>query len=51
MEIYKPNFKQVYKLANEILLTSNTISNFPFSITKMIAEMTDIECSSFKRAA
>lgn len=51
MEIYKPNFKQVYKLANEILLTSNTISNFPFSVTKMIAEMTDIECRSFKRAA
>lgn len=50
MEIYKPNFRHVYKLANEILLTSNTISEFPFSVTKMIAEMTDIQCCSFKRA-
>lgn len=51
MEIYKPNFKHVYKFANEILLISNTISDFPFSVTKMILEMTDIQCCSFKRAA
>lgn len=50
MEIYKPNFKYVYEIANEILLISNTISYFPFSVTRMIAEMTDIQCRSFKRA-
>ena len=50
MENYKPNFKHVYEIANEILLISNTISTFPFSVTKMIAEMTDIQCCSFKRA-
>lgn len=51
MEIYKPNFEHVNEIANEILLISNTISDFPFSVTKMIAEMTDIQCCSFKRAA
>lgn len=50
MEICKPNFTHVYEIANEILLISNTISNFPFSVTKMIMEMTDIQCRSFKRA-
>lgn len=50
METYKPNFKQVYEMANEILLISNTISDFPFSVTKMITEMTDVQCCSFKRA-
>lgn len=50
MEIYKPNFKQVYTVANEILLSAETIATFPFSVTKMIQEMTDINCCSFKRA-
>ena len=50
MEIYKPNFKQVYTVANEILLAAETIATFPFSVTKMIQEMTDINCCSFKRA-
>lgn len=47
---YKPDFKKAYVLANDILLISRAISAFPFSITKMIKEITDIQCCSFKRA-
>ncbi len=47
---YKPNFKKAYILANEILLKSRIINAFPFSVTKLIKEISDIQCCSFKRA-
>ncbi len=47
---YKPDFKRAYVLANEILIKSHVINTFPFSITKVIREMSDIQCCSFKRA-
>lgn len=50
MEIYKPDFKQVYAVANELLLCASSIKTFPYSVTRMIEEMTDINCCSFKRA-
>ena len=50
MVTYKPDFKKAYVLANEILLMSRTINTFPFSVTKMIKEISDIQCCSFERA-
>lgn len=47
---YKPNFKKAYMLANEILLKSRVIDSFPFSVTQVIKEVSDIHCCSFKRA-
>lgn len=47
---YKPDFKKAYILANEILLKSRIINAFPFSVTKLIKEISDIQCCSFKRA-
>lgn len=50
MGTYKPDFKKAYMLANEILLKSRIINAFPFSVTKVIKEVSDIQCCSFKRA-
>ena len=50
MVTYKPDFKKAYMLANEILLKSRIINAFPFSVTKVISEASDIQCCSFKRA-
>lgn len=50
MVTYKPDFKKAYMLANEILLKSQIINRFPFSVTKVIKEISDIQCCSFKRA-
>lgn len=50
MVTYKPDFKKAYVLANEILVKSHIINNFPFSITRVISEVSDIQCCSFKRA-
>jgi Zn-dependent peptidase ImmA (M78 family) len=50
MVICKPDFKKAYLLANEILVRSTIIDTFPFSITKMINELTDIQCRSFEKA-
>ncbi|MCM1288031.1 MAG: ImmA/IrrE family metallo-endopeptidase [Clostridium sp.] len=47
---YKPNFKKAYILANEILVKSRIINAFPFSVTKLIKEISDVQCCSFKRA-
>lgn len=47
------NFKKCVDKANEILVSSNTISSFPFSITDLVKEISnnDIKCCSFKRAS
>lgn len=50
MVTYKPDFKHAYILANEILLKSQMINYFPFSVTKVIKEVSDIQCCSFERA-
>ena len=50
MVTYKPDFRKAYKLANEILLKSQELKGFPFSVTKVIREITDIQCCSYDRA-
>lgn len=46
----KPNFKRAMEKANDILVSSNTISSFPFSIKKVIKEKTDVVCRSYLKA-
>ena len=50
MVTYKPDFRKAYKLANEILLKSQELKGFPFSVTKVIKEISDIQCYSYDRA-
>ena len=47
------DFKKSVKKANEILVSSNTITSFPFSITDLVKEVSNnnIRCCSFKRAS
>lgn len=47
------DFKKSVKKANEILLSSKTITSFPFSITDLVKEISNntIRCCSFKRAS
>lgn len=47
---YKPDFSKAYIIANEILVTSRVIDNFPFSATKLIKEFSDLSIHSFSRA-
>lgn len=46
----KPNFQKAYKNANEILVSSKTITEFPYSASKLIKEQSDIVCRSFDKA-
>ena len=46
----KPNFQKVYINANEILVSSKIITNFPYSATKLIKEQSSIVCRSFDKA-
>lgn len=47
---YKPNFSKAMIKANEILIESNTIKDFPFSAVKIAEEFSDICCHSFRYA-
>lgn len=46
----KPNFQKAYINANEILVSSKIITNFPYSATKLIKEQSSIVCRSFDKA-
>ena len=46
----KPNFSKVYKKANEILVSSNLITEFPYSTKKLIKEQLGISCKKFSKA-
>lgn len=46
---YKPNFEKSYKLANDILVSSQVINSFPFSAKKLINEISDMKCVNFKK--
>lgn len=46
----KPNFQKAYINANEILVSSKIITNFPYSATKLIKEQSNIVCRSFDKA-
>lgn len=46
----KPRFKKIVDEVNLILLSSNNIQSFPFSITKVIKEKTGIVCRNYEKA-
>lgn len=47
---YKPDFKTAYILANEILVSSNMLKEFPFKTKEVVSEISGIKCCSYKRA-
>lgn len=46
----KPDFEKAYVKANEILVRSSVISDFPFSPKDLIKELSKIRCRSYKKA-
>lgn len=51
MEIFsRPNFKQAYMTANEVLIKSDFIEEFPFPAIKIVEELLGIQCVSYQRA-
>lgn len=46
----RPNFKKAYIIANEVLVKSGFIDDFPFSSTKIVEELLGIQCMSYTRA-
>ncbi len=46
----KPNFSAAYSKANEILVKSCVVSNFPFSPVELVKEQSTIKCCTYKRA-
>lgn len=52
METFSVDFKKAYIKANEILVSSNVITTFPFPIIKMISEKTNSKmvCRDFTKA-
>lgn len=46
----KPNFQKAYIKANEILVSSKIITCFPYSVSKLIKEQSNIVCRSFDKA-
>lgn len=53
MKDVKPEFSGSYKLANEILVSSHSLADFPFSIKKIVQERGNgsIACKPFSKAA
>ncbi len=49
----KPEFSRSYRLANEILVSSHSLTDFPFSIKKIVQERGNgsIACKPFSKAA
>ena len=51
MMTYKdPNWKQILKNADEILVSSHIINSFPFGVKKLVQEYRNISCISFDKA-
>ena len=48
----KPDFKKAYMLANDILVSSKTVSDFPISIKSIVKEKGKglVKCKSFSKA-
>lgn len=46
----KDDFKRIYTKANEVLVASNVIAEFPFNIKGLIREMSDINICSYSKA-
>ena len=47
----KPRFKEIIDEASLILLSSNNIQSFPFSVSNIIKEKTGIVCRSYAKGA
>ena len=50
METYKTNFKKAYIKANEILVSSCVLAEFPVKAKKIIESKDNIKCCSYKKA-
>lgn len=50
MEYNRPNFKKANMKANEILVASSTINQFPCAVKEIVKEWTDIKCTKFSVA-
>lgn len=50
METYKPNFEKSYITANNILVSSDVLTIFPFKVKNIIKKENDIKCCSYKKA-
>ncbi len=50
MENYQPDFKKIYSIANESLVSSNIIVDFPFGIKNYIKGEHDIALCTYKKA-
>ena len=46
----KPDFANAHSRANKILVTSNIISDFPYSAIDLVKEQSEIRCRTFKKA-
>lgn len=50
-ELYKSvNYKKVYKKANEFLVLSSSITDFPFKVKDFLYEQSDVKLCSFEKA-
>ncbi len=47
---FKPDFLKVYIKANELLVSSNIINEFPFSVTQFVKTQSSIPCRKFSKA-
>ena len=45
-----PNFKRTYRYANEILVLSSVIEDFPFKVKRLVNEQADIAFCTFEKA-
>lgn len=46
----KPSFSRAYSKANEILVKSRVITEFPYSVKDLIKEQSEIRCRTYKKA-
>jgi Zn-dependent peptidase ImmA (M78 family) len=46
----KPDFELAYIKANSVLVTTEAITEFPFSAKKLVEARSDIRCKSYKQA-
>lgn len=47
---YKPDFKKAYILANNILVSSSTLEEFPVKAKRLVENDSNIKCCSYKKA-
>ena len=46
----EPDFKRVYQCANEMLVRSSVITEFPFKVKELVKEQADISFCTYKKA-